>query len=39
MNQIKLKDERIDKLMNRVDEVLASNRELLQQLQRLLEKM
>jgi hypothetical protein len=38
-NQIKLKDDRIDKLMRRVDEVLASNRELLQQIQRLLEKL
>lgn len=39
MEQIHLKDERIDKLMRRVDEVLASNRELLQQIQRLLEKL
>lgn len=39
MDQIRLKDERIDKLMSRVDEVLSSNRDLLQQLQRLIEKM
>jgi uncharacterized protein YoxC len=39
MDQIRLKDERIDKLMARVDEVLASNRDLLQQIQRLVEKM
>jgi Ca2+-binding EF-hand superfamily protein len=39
MNQIDLKDQRIDKLMSRVDEVLSSNRDLLQQLQRLLEKL
>ena len=39
MNQIDLKDQRIDKLMSRVDEVLASNRDLLQQIQRLIEKM
>ena len=39
MDQIRLKDERIDKLMARVDEVLSSNRDLLQQIQRLIEKM
>ena len=39
MDQIRLKDERIDKLMARVDEVLSSNRDLLQQLQRLIEKL
>ena len=39
MHQIELKDERIDKLMSRVDGVLASNKELLAQIQRLLEKM
>lgn len=38
MRQIDLKDERIDKLMDRVDQVLASNRELTQQLQKLLDK-
>lgn len=39
MNQIDLKDARIDKLMLRVDSVLESNRELLKQLQRLIEKL
>ena len=39
MHQIELKDERIDRLMTRVDQVLASNTELLAQLQRLLEKL
>lgn len=39
MDQIKLKDKRIDALMERVDQVLQSNRELLAQLQNLLEKM
>ena len=38
-HQIDLKDERIDRLMTRVDEVLSSNRDLLSQLQRLIEKM
>lgn len=38
-HQIALKDERIDRLMSRVDEVLSSNRDLLQQLQRLIEKL
>lgn len=38
MEQIRLKDERIDRLMSRVDEVLSSNRELTQQLQKLLDK-
>ncbi len=38
-NQIELKDKRIDKLMLRVDSVLESNRELLKQLQRLIEKL
>ena len=38
-HQIDLKDERIDHLMRRVDEVLQSNRDLLAQIQRLLEKM
>lgn len=39
MDQIRLKDERIDRLMTRVDEVLAINKDLLQQIQRLVEKM
>ena len=39
MHQIELKDERIDRLMTRVDGVLASNKELLAQIQALLEKM
>lgn len=39
MHQIELKDERIDRLMSRVDEVLQSNRDLLSQIQSLLEKM
>ena len=39
LDQIKLKDARIDKLMRRVDEVLSSNQKLLDQLQRLLEKL
>lgn len=38
-HQIALKDERIDRLMTRVDQVLASNTELLTQLQKLLEKL
>ena len=38
-HQIELKDERIDKLMARVDEVLAINKDLLQQLQCLFEKL
>lgn len=37
-DQIAKKDERIDRLMSRVDEVLASNRDLLAQIQRLIEK-
>ena len=37
--QIDLKDQRIDRLMSRVDGVLESNKELLAQLQRLIEKM
>ena len=39
MDQIRLKDERIDRLMSRVDEVLAINKDLLQQIQRLFEKL
>lgn len=39
MRQITLKDERIDRLMTRVDGVLESNKELTKQLQRLIEKM
>lgn len=39
MDQIRLKDERIDRLMTRVDQVLASNTELLAQIQKLLEKL
>lgn len=38
-NQIDLKDKRIDDLMRRVDSVLESNRELLGQIQKLLEKL
>lgn len=38
-HQIDLKDQRIDRLMTRVDGVLASNKEMLQQIQRLLEKL
>lgn len=38
-NQIELKDKRIDDLMRRVDSVLESNRELLGQIQKLLEKL
>lgn len=38
-HQIALKDERIDRLMSRVDGVLASNKEMLQQIQRILEKL
>lgn len=37
-HQIKLKDERIDRLMSRVDEVLSSNRELLAQIRELISK-
>lgn len=37
--QIDKKDERIDRLMTRVDGVLESNKELTKQLQRLIEKM
>lgn len=39
MDQIKLKDERIDRLMSRVDQVLASNNELLHQIQDLMKKL
>lgn len=39
MRQIELKDERIDRLMTRVDGVLQSNKDLLLQIQKLLEKM
>ena len=39
MHQIELKDERIDKLMARVDEVLKSNRDLLAQIQELLKRL
>lgn len=39
MDQIRLKDERIDRLMSRVDEVLAINKDLLTQIQRLFEKL
>ena len=39
MGQIDKKDERIDRLMTRVDGVLESNKELTKQLQRLIEKM
>ena len=39
MDQIRLKDERIDRLMSRVDEVLAINKDLLTQVQRLFEKL
>ena len=38
-HQIELKDERIDRLMTRVDGVLQSNKDLLLQIQKLLEKM
>ena len=38
-HQISLKDERIDRLMSRVDEVLAINKDLLMQIQRLVEKL
>ena len=39
LEQIAHKDDLVKRMMNRVDEVLASNRDLLQQIQRLLEKM
>ena len=39
VQQIKLKDERIDRLMSRVDEVLATNSKLLSQIQVLIEKL
>lgn len=38
-HQIDLKDERIDRLMTRVDQVLASNNDLLSQIQRMLDKL
>lgn len=38
-HQIALKDERIDRLMSRVDQVLANNTELLAQIQALLAKL
>lgn len=38
-HQIELKDKRIDRLMSRVDGVLASNTELLAQIQKLLDRL
>lgn len=38
LKQIELKDQRIDRLHSRVDEVMTSNRELLQQLHKLLDR-
>ena len=39
MRQIELKDQRIDRLMTRVDEVLSINKDLLVQIQRFLERV